>query len=87
MAILDGRTTEPTTALWQEAEREQAYWTEYYAELLREHPEEFVAVRDGRVIAHSPDLPQLLATLARDGIAPTYVCVRFITRDPHRLTP
>lgn len=73
--------------LWDAAAAEQAYWTTRYDELLRVYPEQFVAVVDGRVVATSGDLQELLAVLARNQIEPTQVWVRFITADPHRLTP
>jgi len=68
--------------LWAEADREQAYWIDHYAQFLREYPEQFVAVQNGQVVAHDPDLSAILAKLERARIEPTQAWVRFITRDP-----
>ena len=80
-------TAADAQALWDAAAAEQAFWTAHYDELLRAHPERFVAVVDGRVVATATDLQELLAILARDQIEPTRAWVRFLTADPHHLTP
>jgi hypothetical protein len=70
---------------WEAAEAEQHYWREHYADLLRQYPDQFVAIRDGTVVARNPDLQQLLQSLKHQGIAPTQVWVRFLATDPRRL--
>ena len=86
MAVRHAPSREDATALWAHAERERAFWTAHYPELLRAHPEQFVAVVDDRVVAADSDFQALLAALGRDGITPTQAWVRFITNDPRRIT-
>jgi hypothetical protein len=69
------------------AEAEQAWWAAHYAAYLAQYPEQFVAVRDNKVVAAHADLQHLLAALGRQHIAPADVWVRFVTADPHRITP
>ncbi len=69
----------------KEAETEEAFWQRHYAELVKEHPEEFVAVSDGSVVAHSPNLQQLFQLVETKGVEPTQVWVRFITSEPHNM--
>jgi Family of unknown function (DUF5678) len=70
---------------WDAAEAEQAFWSEHYGELLEQYPDQFVAVREGKVIAANPDLQQLLRSLKQQGIEPRDVWLRFLATDPRRL--
>ncbi len=62
-----------------------AFWRDHYAELLERYPDQFVAVREGDVVATNPNLEGLLESLKRLGIEPTSVWVRFLATDPRRL--
>jgi hypothetical protein len=68
-----------------EGEREQAFWHEHWRELMDQYPEEFVAARDGHVIAHDPDLRRLVASLSDDDLLGIWL--RFVsnTRGSHIL--
>jgi hypothetical protein len=46
--------------------------------LVQQYPDQWVAVKDHRVIAFDPDLGALLAKLAD----PSQTCVEFVTREP-----
>lgn len=46
--------------------------------LLERYADQWIAVRNGQVIASDPDLPPLLSKLAD----PAHTCVEFITREP-----
>jgi hypothetical protein len=72
-------STEGWDALWAEGEREDAFWAEHYQELLTQYPDEFVAVKDGKVIAHHPDLFALRRITDEMGLDPTRLWVRFLT--------
>ncbi len=72
-------TLEPPDALWQKAQAERAFWKRNHRTLLEKYPEQFVAVRDGAVVAIAPDLDGLLRALERQGLKPTDVWARFIT--------
>ena len=69
------------------AEREQGFWRDHYSRLLQQYPDQFVAVRDGAVVATNPDLQRLLESLEHQSIEPTAVWVRFLATDPRRLMP
>jgi hypothetical protein len=70
---------------WDAAEREQVFWQEHYRELLQQYPDQFVAVRDGQVVAAHPDLQPLLKKLKHQGIDPTHAWVHYLATDPRRL--
>lgn len=72
-------TLEPSDALWQQAQAERAFWQRNHRTLLEKYPEQFVAVRDGAVVATAPNLDELLRLLERQGLKPTDVWARFIT--------
>jgi hypothetical protein len=76
---------EDASEAWDEAEREQSFWRDHYSELLQQYPDQFVAVRDGTVVATNPDLYQLLDSLKHQGIELTKVWGRFFATDPRRL--
>ncbi len=46
--------------------------------LLEQYADQWIAVKDGQVLASDPDLAGLLSKLP----APAYICVEFITREP-----
>ena len=63
-----------------EAEAIQRFWEEHYLELLKAYPEQFVAVKDGRVIAAHSDLAMLAYELRDRGLdARTDVAIQFIS--------
>ena len=70
---------------WQRAEREQRFWREHYQEYLERYPDQFVAVHDGRVIATSRHLRELVALVRGQGLKPTDVWVRFLAKTPRRI--
>ena len=72
---------------WEAADAEQNFWRDHYGELLQQYPDQFVAVREGLVVARNPDLQQLFQSLKHQGIEPTQVWVRFLATDPRRLMP
>ncbi len=72
---------------WQAAEAEDAFWREHYSRLLEQFPDQFVAVHDGRVVATSTDLQDILRALDERGLDPRKVWVRFVTADARRVMP
>ncbi|MBI5949891.1 MAG: hypothetical protein HY875_17275 [Chloroflexi bacterium] len=63
-----------------EAASIQAFWDKHYRELLQEYPEQFVAVKDGKVIAADSDLATLVEELRARGIdVRTDVAIQFIS--------
>jgi hypothetical protein len=55
---------------FQQAREERAYWETHYPELLAQYPDEWVAVGDGKVIAHTQHVWDLLQRLDREGLDP-----------------
>ena len=68
---------------WQDAEREHAFWQERADEFLQKYPDQFVAVRDGEVVAVAYDIRDLLAMLRARGMEPTEVWFRFFHTNPY----
>lgn len=74
---LPALSSEPSLA---EAAAIQEFWDEHYQELLRIYPEQFVAARDGRVIAANRDLAALIGELeTRDLNVRTDVAIQYIS--------
>ena len=70
----------------EEAQRILRFWEEHYGEFLRRYPEQFVAVRDGEVVAANPDLAMLVYHLREMGLSPrSDVAIEFITEKAARL--
>ncbi len=53
-------TIEAAKAGWREADKEVAFWKSHQAEYLKKHPNQFVAVVNGEIVAASHDLPPSL---------------------------
>ena len=68
-----------------EAEAQQAFWQAHSGELLQKYPDQFVAVKDGAVVATSPDLLKLVEILETKELDVRDVWIRFMTADPRRL--
>jgi hypothetical protein len=75
--------TDELDAGWEAVRAEQRFWEAHYAEYLQHYPEQFVAVKDGEVIATQADLLELLQALKSKGLAPTQVWMHFITANPY----
>lgn len=69
-----------------EAKAIQEFWDAHYAELVRDYPDQFVAVRGGEVIAAGSELSLLVNELGSRGIdARTDVAIEFISLRSGRL--
>lgn len=80
-----GPTLERAEAIWQEAEREQRFWQEHYQELLATYPDQYVAAKDGEVVAAAPDLEEMLTILQDLGISLRSVWIEFFTSEPQSM--
>jgi hypothetical protein len=65
----------PDDPIWQDAERERAFWREHYEEFQGKYPDQFVAVHEGCVLAHAYDIRDLILMLKDKGFEPTQVWV------------
>jgi len=59
-------------------EADHVWVSENMEMLLEENPDQWIAVKNGKVIASDPDLAGLLSKLPD----PAHTCVEFITREP-----
>ena len=71
-------------AALEAAKHEQAYWEANADTLARQYPDQFVAVHDGKVIAHAPDLMELHEQVRSRGLDIQATWVRFLASDPRR---
>ena len=70
---------------WGRGEAERRFWEENYDRILERYPEQFVAVRDGEVVAAQPELEALLARLSELGLGAPDVTIEFVTAEPQKL--
>jgi len=59
-------------------EADHIWVSENLETLLEQYADQWIAVKDGKVIASEPDLTELLSKLSD----PAHICVEFITREP-----
>jgi hypothetical protein len=75
-------TNEAARAAWQRADDERAFWLQHQQQYLEQYPDQFVAVKDGTVVATGANLDQLLARLEGRGLEPTQVWLRYFDAHP-----
>ncbi len=68
----------------RDADEDEAFWTSQFERLVRQFPDQFVAVRDGEVVAAASRLEDLLSALSARGLDPQQARIRFIPSDPSR---
>jgi len=61
-------------------EENEAFIRKKYSELQNLYPDEYVAVDNGRVIAHNKNAKSLSSTLKSNGVELTTVLVQFIPK-------
>ena len=70
---------------FREAQAQQEFWESHSEELSRQYPDQFVAVRDDKVVEVAADLQQLVYALRAKGIEPSSVWVRFMASHPRQM--
>ena len=80
-------SVESARLAWEDAEREDAFWSEHYAGYLKQYPDQFVAVTkaDGRFVAADAELERLLCAISASGLAPRPVWVCWMAAPPMRI--
>ena len=73
---------ETLDAARKRAEEERAYWDAHRADLTSKYPDEFVAVQNGVVVGHDPDLIVLAQRLQAAGFAPNEATIEFMATEP-----
>ena len=68
-----------------EAAEQQEFWDSHYDELLSKYRDQFVAVKDGKIVGADPDLAQLVLVLRVRHIDIRDTWVRFVTEDHSKL--
>jgi hypothetical protein len=76
---------EEMRAAFKDADEQRAFWDAHSGELMQRYPDQFVAVREGEVVAASPNLEQLLAMLKEKDLLPSDVWLRYMATDARRL--
>lgn len=71
-------------AAWQRAEDERDFWDAQREMLMRQYPEEFVAVVKGEVVAHGPNLVDLVQQIGAAGHDVRTVWIEFLATDHHK---
>ena len=61
-------------------EENEAFIRKKYSELQKLYPDEYIAVDNGRVIAHSKNVKTLSGVLKSNGVELTTVLVQFIPK-------
>lgn len=57
--------------------RDAEFFSDNSATIVKEHPNEFVAVLDKKVVGSSPNIMNLVSSLTKSGILPRKAFIRF----------
>jgi hypothetical protein len=63
----------------QRFQRDAEYYRGHYAELVAQHPKQWVAIFDQTVVSAAPDLDALLTDLTERGVPADQALVRHLT--------
>jgi len=83
--VSEGRASPTTMARMERWHRNMDYLRQRWPELLEQYSEEWVAIAEGRFVAHNPDRARLREELAALGIPRDDTVVRFLSRTPMML--
>lgn len=75
-------TREAAAAAWRRASEERAFWSAHRQEFLNRFPDQFVAVKNGDVVATGTNLDEIVARLAERGLEPTEVWLHYFNSHP-----
>ncbi|MGH2584738.1 MAG: DUF5678 domain-containing protein [Dehalococcoidia bacterium] len=78
-------TLEALQTAMRDAERQRAFWQAHREEFLRKYPNQFVAVKDGVVVATADDLQELVLALRGLELRPDEVWVQYMDPKPQTL--
>ena len=71
-------------AAMRRADEERALWDAHRTEYTRLYPDQFVAVRNGELVDHDPDLMLLVQRLRANGLDVGDLSVQFMASSQHR---
>ena len=66
-------------------EANHRYLRENYADLLKEYPEQWIAVHEQRVVANAPSMAKIFTTINQLGIDRHFTVVEFLNTDSRPL--
>ena len=78
----DPAFVEEIKASLEQGKRDSDYFYSIYDRMLEEHPDEFVAVYHGKVVAAHKTLEGAFAEIRRQGIPPGRVVLEFVETNP-----
>ncbi|MDE2765811.1 MAG: DUF5678 domain-containing protein, partial [Chloroflexota bacterium] len=78
----DRAFVEETKALLAQANRDADYFDSIYEQVLEEHPDEFVAVYHGKVVAAHKTYEGVVAEIKRQGIRVDLAIIRDFETNP-----
>jgi hypothetical protein len=71
-----------TAEAWRRADEERAYWEAHEHEFIQKYPDQFVALKDGQVIASEVSLDALVEKLEKQGLDSMDVRLRYVNAHP-----
>ena len=66
--------------LLRRASQDLAWFKKHYEDLLREHEDHFVAVKDGRLAATGETIGDVIKELDNKNVNPATTLIKFVTR-------
>lgn len=75
-------SSEQIDAMLGNARQEQEFWARNYRRLVAGYPDQFIAVRENKVVATGSDLEELMAAVAALGLSYREVWSRFMMTTP-----
>jgi hypothetical protein len=72
---------------WKHGEEHREYWLKNHKRLARQYPAQYVAVKAGQVVAHSPSLHALVGFLEGRGLDPREVLLEYMAVNPASMLP
>lgn len=75
-------SSDAIVAAFRRAAEERAFWNAHRGEFLAAYPDQFVAVKDGRVVATGRNLEEIVARLTAIGLRPTDIWMQHFDAHP-----
>lgn len=75
-------TKEAAAVAWRRAEEERRFWEVHRGTYLELYPNQFVAAKNGAVVATGETLDAVIGGLQRQGLEPTDVWLEYINALP-----
>ena len=83
VGLLDGVDREEVIAGLKRTGRDLAWFSEHRTRLRREHPDEFVAVHDQKIVASGIELQEVRAKIRQSGLDPGKCVIQLVTSEDY----